>query len=491
MKKRIGMVKPSLKSLFRIYLAIVLSVFIAGVAAPAFAQPATDTFPEKVDAYIASIMQQFPIPGIAVGIVKGDQVLYLHGYGRANTNGDPVTPQTTFTLCSVTKTFTALAIHQLASSGKINLDAPLQTYIPEFRLADQHAASTITVRHLLDHKSGISQVEGEASYIQSPKATFEEALQHLARYRPTYQPGDHWEYSNWNYVLLGEVVARASGQSYTDYVQTYILDPLEMSRSSFVDFHKLPGAATGNLIVFGVSVPYDEWYIPALLGADGLSASAEDMTHYMISYLNQGSYRGNNILTTQGIGWYDVSWNWHVDRPDNALFNSFSGSHNAIQSNVTIFPLQKVGVVVMMNTRLDQLPPTGLGAWNIAVDIANITMNNPPAVRSNLGFYIFWGLVDGVLLLLITSIIWQAFKLKNWRNHYLAASRVKKVAAWFGIVFDLLLCVGIMVLPNPMNSRWDIILYHRPDFAFPLLAIGTCLGALGIVKLAMLSLKKR
>ncbi len=483
------MIEISIKSIFRSFLLVVLFTLFAGTTVPAFAQPASDRLSEKVDAYITETMHRLPIPGLAVGIVKGDQVLYLKGYGTANLNGDPVTPQTPFMLQSVTKTFTALAVHQLVSAGKINFDEPVQTYIPEFRLADQNASVSITPRHLLDHTSGISKTEGEERYLQSPKLTFDEAIKKLVHFKPEYKPGEHYEYSNWNYVLLGEVIARASGEPYTEYMQKNVLDPLEMPHASFDDHHTLPGSATGNLIVFGIPVPYDEKYVPGLLGAANLSASAEEMTHYLIPYFNQGGYHGHDLLPARGPGWYDDCWNWHVGQPAD-ISNSFSGAHNATQSNITIFPLQKVGVIVLMNTRLEQLSPTAPGAWDIASNIARITMDSPYELPSNRGFYTSWTIVDGLLLLLITSMIWQASRLKNWRNQYMTALRSKRTIAWLGTIFDLLICIGILVLPNLVNSRWNILLYHRPDFAIPLLAIGLCFGALGFAK-AIKSVKRK
>lgn len=444
------------------------------------AHPASGSLQEKVDAYITELMRRFPIPGLAVGIVKGDQILYLKGYGLANTGGDSVTPQTPFSLQSVTKTFTALAIHQLVNAGKINLNEPVQTYIPEFRLADQEIAASITIRQLLEHTSGISQTEGEEAYLQSPKATFAEALHKLANYQPEYRPDEHYEYSNWNYALLGEVITRASGQPYSDYVQQHILDPLEMTRAGFAD--NLPGAAMGNLIVFGIPVPYKEKYLPAMLGADNLSASAEELTHYLIAYLNEGQYLNHNLLNTQAQGWYDITWNWHKGTPSTSVSNSFSGSHNATQANITIFPASKLGVVVLMNARLEQLIP-GPGAWDIAGDIANITVDAPYEVPSNLGFYLGYTLLDGLLLLLIVSIFWQAFRLKSWAIQYKNTSRSKQIAAWLVIIFDLLICMAILILPKAANSSWSVILFHRPDFAIPLLVISLSLGSIGLIKI--------
>jgi CubicO group peptidase (beta-lactamase class C family) len=126
----------SMKTVLRIFFLTALGMVVFGAAftgamRPAFAQPANADF-SKVDAYINETMRGFPIPGLALAIVKGDQIIYLHGYGTANTQGDPATPQTPWLMCSVSKSFTALALQQLAAAGKINLNAPLQAYLPEF-----------------------------------------------------------------------------------------------------------------------------------------------------------------------------------------------------------------------------------------------------------------------------------------------------------------------------------------------------------------------
>jgi CubicO group peptidase (beta-lactamase class C family) len=448
-----------MKTNFRVSSFLTLFMILLWTTTPALANPASSDLQEKVDTYIAETMHRFPIPGMAVGIVKDDQILYLKGYGIANTRGDPVTPQTLFPLQSVTKTFTALAIHQLANTGKIDLDEPVQTYIPEFRLADQSASTSIMVRQLLDHTSGISKTEGEQIYLQSRKSTFDEALAKLVRFKPHYKPGEHYEYSNWNYALLGELIRRVSGQPYIDYVQQNIFAPLDMAHAGFGEDDALAGGVTGNVIVFGFPMPYDEKYLPAMDGAANLCASAEEMTHYLIPYLNQGQYLRHNLLDSGERGWYDITWNWHAGIASNSLSNSFSGSHNATQA----------------------IP--GPGAWNIAENIADMTMDHPYEIPSNRSFYFGYALLDGFLLLLIVSIFWQAFKLNGWANQYKNTSRSRQITAWLVIVLDLLICAAILVLPSMANSSWSVLLFHRPDFSIPLLVISVSLGLLGLTKI--------
>ena len=478
-----------MKSNLRISMFFVLSLLMTMATTPVLARPTNNILGEQVDAYINETMKRLPIPGIAVGIVKGDRVLYLQGYGTANVDGDPVTPQTPFMMASVTKSFTALAVQQLTRAGKLDLDTPVQTYIPEFRLDNEHDGGTVTVRHLLEHTSGISTSEGNEPYLQSPNAKFNDALKQLAEYRPKYEAGKQYEYSNWNYALLGEIISRVSGQSYVEYMQKKVLEPLEMSHASFADYHTLPGAATGNLIVFGIPVPYDEKRVPTTLSAGYLNASAEEMTHYLVTFFNHGQYNGHDLLPSEGLGWYDTSWNWHTGMPEDICYG-FSGGHNSINTNIQLFSFHRVGVVVLMNTRLDQLIP-GPTVNDIAFNLARMTINFPHEVPSNRFFYGGYAALDIVFLLLVISIFWQIFHLKDWSTRYREAKISRRIAIWLGIVLDLVISIGILVLPSAMKTRWNIMLFFRPDFSIPLLSVGICLGMLGLTKIVLSSWRKK
>ena len=110
--------------------------------------PQGDAF-EEIDAHIERQMERLNMPGVALAIVEGDKVVYLRGFGRARPGGEAPTPQTPFIIGSLTKSFTALAVMQLAEDGKVELDDPVQRYLPWFRVADPLASARITVRHLL------------------------------------------------------------------------------------------------------------------------------------------------------------------------------------------------------------------------------------------------------------------------------------------------------------------------------------------------------
>ena len=119
---------------------------------------------EKINSYLQKVMKDTPIPGLALGVVSGDQIIYLKGYGSAGPDGRLVTPQTPFIIGSVTKSFTALAVMQLVEAGQIDLDAPVVRYLPWFHTADSKASSSITVRRLLNQTSGFSTYQGRLGF---------------------------------------------------------------------------------------------------------------------------------------------------------------------------------------------------------------------------------------------------------------------------------------------------------------------------------------
>ena len=147
------------------------SLFAGGVLAvtrllfakPASAKPASSgTSYDAIDAYVEEQMHRLHIPGASLAIVEGDQIVHLRGFGHARPGGEAPTPQTPFFIGSLTKSITALAVMQLVEAGKVELDAPVQRYLPWFRVADPEASAQMTVRHLLNQTSGLSFMASEA-----------------------------------------------------------------------------------------------------------------------------------------------------------------------------------------------------------------------------------------------------------------------------------------------------------------------------------------
>src|SRR5215207_2984258 len=141
------------------------------------------------------------IPGLALGIVEGDRIAYVRGFGTADDSEREVTPQTPFIIGSVSKSLTALAVMQLVEANRIVLDAPVQRYLPWFRVADEKASAEITVRHLLNHTSGLSTKTGRTYQGDSDTSdtALEQAVRKLDDFELTEPVGSKHQYSTVNY----------------------------------------------------------------------------------------------------------------------------------------------------------------------------------------------------------------------------------------------------------------------------------------------------
>ena len=280
-----------------------------------------------IDRYIQAQMNKSHIPGLALGIVQGDQVAHLKGFGTANDSGSAVTPQTPFILGSLSKSFTALAVMQLVEAGKIQLDAPIVRYIPWFRVADPPASIRITVRQLLNQTSGLSTGTGTNFLLSPTTETLEQGVRGLRTATLVSPVGTSFNYSNANYMILGLLVQTVSQEPYGIYIQQHIFGPLDMSHSFTSQAQaRQAGMATGYRYWFGFPVPFDAPYLQDQLPAGYIISTAEDMSHYLAMYLNGGRYHGKVLLsaagiaqmeqpavkvaadTAYGMGWFVTTW---------------------------------------------------------------------------------------------------------------------------------------------------------------------------------------
>jgi CubicO group peptidase (beta-lactamase class C family) len=239
-----------------------LMLWLALIPMSAFAATSHTSVPDfaTIDAYVLAQMRQLHIPGVALGIMHGSQVVHLRGFGIADPSGRSVTPQTTFAISSMTKSFTAVAIMQLVEPGKVTLDAPVQRYLPWFRVATPNASGKITVRELLNQTSGISHSAGNGVLADTGDKNMQQAVQTLSTVELFAPLGTAFQYSNINYVTLGLIVQVASGQTYEMYVQQHIFAPLQMNNAFTLtsqDTTMHNGMATGYRWWFGLPIPFN------------------------------------------------------------------------------------------------------------------------------------------------------------------------------------------------------------------------------------------
>ena len=214
-------------------LALMALAIAAAGAAPA--QPETDALTAKVDRLFETWATE-NTPGAALAVVRDGEVVYKRGYGTANLEHDvPITPSTVFDIASVSKQFAGLAIAMLVQQGKLSLDDDYRKHLPEM----PDFGKTITIRHLLHHTSGIRDWPGTlavAGWLMEDVISFQQIL-NMARHQQdlNFDPGDEHLYSNTNYNLLAEIVARVSGQPFREWTDENLFKPLGMTSTHFQD----------------------------------------------------------------------------------------------------------------------------------------------------------------------------------------------------------------------------------------------------------------
>ena len=345
-----------------------LAFVLQALAKPASTKPArkSDSY-EAIDAYVDEQMQRLNIPGVALAVVEGDQIVHQRGFGRARPDGERPSPQTPFFIGSLTKSMTALATMQLVEAGKIELDAPVQRYLLWFRVADPLASAKMTVRHLLNQTSGLPLLpswELLSDFDDRPDAA-ERQARALAAIRLSRAPGEGFEYSNLNYNLLGLIVEAASGESFPAYIQNHIFGPLRMFHSYTTKMAaKRDGLAVGHQSWFGFPVAVPDLPVPSgSLSSGQLICSAEDMGRYLMAHLNEGRCGEAQILSPEGIAelhrpavdassmgateQYGMGWYIEEQGPSRLVWHT--GMVPNFYAYMALLPEQKKGVILLAN----------------------------------------------------------------------------------------------------------------------------------------------
>jgi len=330
-------------------------------------QPHTEVVGPRVEEFVQAVMERFEVPGLTLAAVRDGEVVYAGAFGVRNLEtGKPMTPECLFHFASVSKPFVATAVVRLAEQGKLDLDAPVTQYLPYFRLDDPRH-SEITVRQMLNHTSGMSDV---ADYgWDSPEVdegAAERYVRSLVSEKMIAAPGERMQYSNMAFDTLGDVIAKVSGMPFEAYVERHILDPLGMEESTFIYPETRPALRTSpHVWDQGPSpsevYPYNRRHAPS----STLNSSVVEMTRWILANLGHGELDGTRILSPES---HDLMWTRSVERDDGPSvgLSWFLGRHRGERlvthsggdlgyvSDLVMLPDRGLGVVAACN--YDQMP---------------------------------------------------------------------------------------------------------------------------------------
>ena len=330
---------------------------------------------EGLDPFVDGVLAEWKVPGMAVAVVKGGEVIHIRGYGFRDLEArKPVTPKTLFAIGSISKSFAATGLGILVDQGKLTWDAPVRDFLPEFRLKDKFASETATVRDLLSHRTGLPRHD---SLWYASGLGRRQILERLRYLEPSKELRAGWQYNNLMYLAAGMVDERVSGKPWEDLTRDRIFRPMGMSASNFSvaesrksDDFALPYAKVQDVVK---RVPF--YNLDAMAPVGGINSNVEEMIRYVRMHIDGGKHGDSQILTrasaerlrspeavipdgalgplhspnfpelghlSYGMGFFVTTYRgrelaWH------------SGSIDGFSALMSILPAEKAGVIVLTN----------------------------------------------------------------------------------------------------------------------------------------------
>jgi CubicO group peptidase (beta-lactamase class C family) len=279
--------------------AMLLLLLVLAPSVNAQRQPDIDARLQGFDAYMMQVMKDWNVPGLGIGIVMKDKLVWAKGYGyRDYGKKIPFTPTTTQPIASNTKLFTSVSAGMLADEGKVDLDKPIRQYVPSIQFYNDDLNRTVTLRDMLSHRTGITRHDGiwyKSDYTQK------ELFERLKYLEPSEAPRSVFLYNNMMYSGAGYSIELLSGKPWETFVRERLLMPLGMTSTTFsiADMVKQPEPG----------VPYTErrdntelYRIPYYSDAIGvapagaINSSIVDMSKWLIALMNDGKFEGKQVI---------------------------------------------------------------------------------------------------------------------------------------------------------------------------------------------------
>jgi CubicO group peptidase (beta-lactamase class C family) len=327
---------------------------------------------DSLDYYINKALAEWQIPGVAVGIVKNDKVVFMKGYGVKELNGtENVDENTLFMIGSNSKAFTAMSLAMLDAEKKLSLDDKVQKWLPDFTLYDPWVAKETNIRDLLCHRLGFETFQGDFMYFDSD-LTVAEVREKMGKLKPLYSFRNKWGYTNSAFLTAGEIIPKVTGKTWGEYVTENIFKPLGMNSSLALskDIKTATNKALAHTVVMGElkKIPYGN--IDNLAPAGSISSSVNDMSKWVMMLLNKGKLDGKQIIPASAINQttapHSILGNgghmfnkahfslyglgWFLEEYAGRKIVAHTGGVNGFVTSVCLVPEEKLGIIVLTNT---------------------------------------------------------------------------------------------------------------------------------------------
>lgn len=358
---------------------VLAGCLLVAVSGPA---PAVDFDPQVIDTLVEQAQREMQVPGAAVVVVQGDQVLYLKGFGvRALGRDEPVTARTLFPIASCSKAFTATLVAMLVDKGQLRWDDRVRDHFETFRLSDELADREVTVRDLLCHRTGMPRHDLLWSGLTHDS---QELIRRWGLAKPSTSFRSTWEYTNVPFTVAGLIAAKYHRSDWAGALQQRIFEPLQMNRSTarreIVRSDR--DRVTPHYFTFDkkiIAVREDD--VEHVGGAGAIHSTAEDMGRWLCFQLSGGVYNGRRLLAErhlrethtpqmlvrpEGVWTYyfppsvtrftSYGLGWFVHDYRGLLCVSHGGTLAGVRAQCLLIPEAKIGVCVLANLRPTLFP---------------------------------------------------------------------------------------------------------------------------------------
>ncbi len=347
--------------------SVVLGLALAALAWPGAAQSASESSPcapdsVRLERVVTDLMRKERIPGLVLGVARNG-CMWVRAFGVSDVeNGTPMTPESSFRLASVQKSMTAVAVLQLAGQGKLDLDAPIQRYVPDY----PRKRWPITARELLSHLGGVPHyVNRDVEQHIKEHRTTRESIAIFAGFDLVGEPGTRYSYSSYGYNLLGAAIESASGMAYADYMRTHVWEPAGMRDTRMDDpLALVPHRVRGYQLVDSVLQNSEFIDVSSRFAAGGTRGTVPDLLRFMIA-LDAGRLIADSarslMLTPARTGDgasvpYGMGWQIPPFRERGALVTN-DGGQQETRTFILYEPERHLCIALAMNLEADVYGP--------------------------------------------------------------------------------------------------------------------------------------
>ncbi len=338
--------------------------------------PNATTYTERlkgIDTLVNRVMTDWKIAGLSIGVVYKDQLIFAKGYGYRDVEQKlPVTPNTVFAIASCTKAFTGMLVGMAQDRKQLDITKPVNQYLPRLEFYTPQLTALITPKDMLTHRTGLPRHDWVTH--AKPYLPVDTVIRRIRYLEPSKGIREEVQYNNLMYTALGRLTEEVSGKSWSEQLREYIFKPLDMTTASpaFADLVQSAEYSRGYVFREGAFIAGN----PSTEGenaAGSINASVTDMSKWLIAWINDGKYKGKQVLpagfarqaaTPQmstpsrpnpAVPAYpdaffgDMGYGWVIDSYRGHYHVQHSGDLPLYSSNTAFFPTDSIGIIVLVN----------------------------------------------------------------------------------------------------------------------------------------------